>query len=234
MRAEKGRDWTVYLGDCLEILPTLEDDSVSAIITDPPYGIDYQSAWRIDKTTWKPKLAGDDKPCIEWIPLSVHTLTDISCCLCFCRWDVEQVFRDALSINRLIVRSQVIWDRMVHGMGNLEGAFAPQHDNIIFATKGHFAFPGKRPYSVIRVARIAAESLVHPTEKPVPLLSYLIRHVTKIDDIVLDPFMGSGSTGCACLLADRRFIGIEVNEDYFHVAVKRLQEAEMQLRLPGV
>lgn len=64
-------------------------------------------------------------------------------------------------------KAQVIWDKVVHGMGDLRGDFAPCHENVIFATKGRFTFPGKRPKSVIRVQRVDASKLAHPNEKPV-------------------------------------------------------------------
>jgi DNA modification methylase len=59
-------DCTLYLGDCLEIMKSIPDKSVDAVITDPPYGIDYQSAWRTDKLQWKPKIQNDATPFLGW------------------------------------------------------------------------------------------------------------------------------------------------------------------------
>ncbi len=218
----------IYRGDCLEVLPTLAAGSVNLVVADPPYGIDYQSARRIDKSTWKPKLQGDDAPFLDWIPDSVRLLSNAGSCLCFCRWDVEQIFRDAIEAEGLSVKSQVIWDRMNHGMGDLTGSFSPQHDCIVFATKEGFMFPGARPNSIIRVPRIMPEALVHPTEKPVSLLVYLVSHLIRSEQLVIDPTMGSGTTGAACIQTKRRFIGIEIDKNYYEIAKQRLLKTLMQ------
>lgn len=132
----------------------------------------------------------------------------------------------------LAVKSQVIWDRGNHGMGDLEAAFAPQHDVIWFATKGAFVFPGVRPCSVLRAIRVAADKLVHPNEKPVSLMRQLVMAVTTTGATVLDPFMGSGTTGVACMQTGRNFIGIEIDPGYFAIAKRRIEAAQAQMILP--
>lgn len=134
------------------------------------------------------------------------------------------------------VKSQVIWDRDWHGLGDLNGQFAPQHDIIWYATKGRFLFPNGRPKSVLRYRRIAAESLVHPTEKPIDLMSYLVEMLSTEGNIILDPFMGSGTTGVACVNLNRNFIGIEKDAHYFEIAKQRIADAQIspqsQIALP--
>ena len=71
----------------------------------------------------------------------------------------------------------------------------------------------------------------HPTEKPVALFSWILNRFTKEGDTILDPFMGSGTTGVACVQTGRNFIGIEINKDYYDIAEKRITEAQQQLRL---
>jgi len=72
----------------------------------------------------------------------------------------------------------VIWDKCVHGMGDLKKSFGPQHENIIFATKKDFALPYKRPTSVIRIQRVDPQKLRHPNEKPIKLYEYLVNHLS--------------------------------------------------------
>ena len=72
----------------------------------------------------------------------------------------------------------------------------------------------------------------HPTQKPVRLLERIIALVTQPGDTIIDPFMGSGTTGVACVQTGRNFIGIEIDEGYFKIAEKRIKDAEMQMRLP--
>ena len=144
--------------------------------------------------------------------------------ICFTRWDVEQTFIDAMKIAGFNVKSEVIWDKVYHGMGDTKAAFAPSHENIVFAIKGKYSFPGSRPKDLVTFPKINSSKMVHPTEKPVGLLANLISSVTKPGDLILDPFAGSGSTLVAAKKTGRRFIGIELDDDYFVTAQRRIEE----------
>jgi adenine-specific DNA-methyltransferase len=222
---------TIYHGDCLDVLRGLEAESVDAVITDPPYGIDYQSAWRIDKADWKPKIYNDKAPFIWWLWDAFRVTADGGCVLCFCRWDTQEVFRVALDAAGYNVKSQVIWDRGAHGMGDLKASYAPQHDAIWFGTKGAYDFHGGRPASIVRAPRLSGDALLHPNEKPVELMSQLIGSVADSSQTVLDPMMGSGSTLVAAKLRGRQAIGIEIEEKYCEIAVKRLAQEALPLEV---
>lgn len=209
-------------GDCLEEMRNIPDDSIDAVVCDPPYGIDYQSAWRTDKNKWKPKIANDKKPFTEWTDEAFRVMKEGTGLLCFTRWDTEQDFRNALNKSGFKCKQQLIWDKVVHGMGDLKGDFASQHENIIFAVKGRFIFPGKRPKSVFRSQRVTPTDLLHPNEKPIKLLEDITLPITKEGNTVLDMFMGSGVTGIACKNLNRNFIGIELDKKYFEIAKKRI------------
>ena len=218
------RDATLYRGDCMEILPTL--GKVDAVITDPPYGIEFQSARRTETERFA-VIEGDGAPAIDWIPLV--KIRAGGSLICFCRWDVAEAFRSAIVANGFNLKSQVIWDRVVHGLGDLEAAFSPRHDTVWFATSGAgFAFPGKRPASVIRHIRVDPASLRHPCEKPVGLMAELVESITRPRDMVIDPYMGVASTGVACARLGRKFIGIEIERKYFDIACKRIEDAYNQ------
>lgn len=212
----------IYTGDCLETMRLMEDNSVDAIVTDPPYGINYQSVWRIDKNKWKPKIANDKSPYIWWINEAFRVLKEGGAMLCFTRFDTEEDFRKVMRIAGFIDKAQIIWDKKMHGMGDLKGDFAPQHENIIFATKGRFEFQGKRPKSIISVQRVNAEKLLHPNEKPVELMEMLISSISSEGATVLDPFAGSGSTLVACKKLNRNYVGCELSEEYVKIAEARL------------
>ncbi len=218
-------------GDCLERMKELPDESVDAIIADPPYGIDYQSAWLPDQSKWKPKIANDKSPYIWWLKDAFRVLKPNSGLLCFTRYDTESDFRWAMKLAGFTPKSQIIWDKGLHGMGDLKGDFAPQHENLIFATKGKFAFPGKRPSSVISVSRIYAAKLVHPNEKPIELMRQLIEAITPAGGTVLDPFMGAGSSAQAAALAGFNFIGIEMEPTYVEIARQRVGQINTNLGL---
>ena len=185
-------DATLYLGDCLEILPTL--GKVDAAITDPPY----------------PDIVKD----FRITPIDV--LADFEC--------RQLVFWSAVADFPLPWSAIHIWHKP---NGN-----SSQHYERIFERNGH---------AVCRVFRNAAvlpdyvqyrhECVDHPTQKPLSLLGELVSLVTPIDSTILDPFMGSGTTGVACAKLGRKFIGIEIEPRYFDIACRRIEEAYRQPRL---
>ena len=120
-----------------------------------------------------------------------------------------------------------MWDRGAHGAGDTARAFAPQHEVTWFATKGGFRFSGRRPTSVLAHPKPAARRLVHPTQKPEGLMAELVASVVPERGIVVDPFMGSGATGCGCVSTNRRLIGIEMLPAYCDLARARISEAEL-------
>lgn len=224
----------LYLGDCLTVLPTLESGIVDAFILDPPYGIDYQSAWRIDRSQWKPKIANDKEPFLDWLPEAYRITKMGGALVCFCRWDVEDCFKLAIEQAGYEVKSQIIWDKVIHGMGDLNGSFAPQHENMWFAVKGDFKFWNERPKSIIRATRVSAEELVHPNEKPIPLYLSLIDSLVPPNGLLVDCFLGSGNSGKASQILGRNFIGVELDPCHYAVAQRRITEAQAQPSLPGI
>jgi site-specific DNA-methyltransferase (adenine-specific) len=219
------------LGDCMDLMNEMPTETIDAIITDPPYGIDYQSARRTDKSKWKPKIANDKEPYLEWLPEAYRVTKMGGALICFCRWDVEQQFKDAIEDVGFVVKSQVIWDKEIHGTGDLFGAFAPQHENAWFAVKGSFKFWGNRPHSVIRAQRVHSESMIHPNEKPIKLLKSIITSVVPPDGNVLDPFSGSASTLAAALIAKRNVIGFEIDPKVYETAQLRLNKLKSEMGL---
>lgn len=221
---------TVHHGDCLALLPEIENETVDAVITDPPYGIDYQSARRT-ATERHPKIENDKHPFIWWLHDAFRILKANGILLCFCRWDVQEAFKQAIEWAGFTIRSQVIWDREIHGMGDLKASFAPQHDVIWFATKGSYEFPSNRPQSIIRVPRLQGDELRHPNEKPVDLMRYLIQVTTQVGDLIVEPFAGSGSTCLAAMQEGRRCIGMEKDEKYVRLANSRLSSIQITFQL---
>lgn len=218
--------FTVHHGDCLDVLRGMPAESVDAVVTDPPYGIDYQSAWRTDREAWKPKIANDALPFIWWLHDAYRVTKLGGGLLCFCRWDVQEMFRTAIEAAGWDLKSQVIWDRLNHGTGDLKASFGPRHDVIWFAVKGAFEFPWKRPASVLPFERIGGEQLVHPNQKLAALMEYLCRVVCPVGGTVLDPFTGSGATGEGALMAGCSFVGVELSADYAELARRRIAAAD--------
>lgn len=214
---------TVITGDCMSVLRDMATESIDMVITDPPYGIDYQSR-RKEKARRIAKIANDKAPFIWWIYDVARILKRGGGVLCFTRWDAQQVFIDALRLAGLTVKSVIVWDKKAHGMGDLKGSFAPRYEAIIFASKGRYEFPGKRPDDLISCAKVAYQSLTHPNEKPVALLEQLIEATTVPGALILDPFAGSGSTLVAATKKCRQYVGIEIDEQYSKLAAARAAE----------
>lgn len=207
MRKEVIGECELYLGDCLEILPTL--GAIDIIITDPPYGMEFVSNYRLVAHM---KIAGDDNTnLLAWIcNIEVKHSKYI-----FCRWDNLSDVPKPKSI--------ITWVKNNWSMGDLKHEHGRQTEIILFYPGGEHSFPLERPADVIKAPRTVNHN--HPTEKPVQLMRSFIRWTA---GTVLDPFMGSGTTGIACAHMGRRFIGIESNATYFDLACKRIENAYKQ------
>ena len=206
-RVEHIGDATLYLGDCREIMPTL--GKVDAVVTDPPYGMEFRSNHRMDKHL---AIANDDA---EW-PLELATQIDaIHSKYVFCRWD------DLRRIEK--PKSLITWVKNNWSMGDLEHEHARQTEVAAFYPGGGHFWPTGRPTDVIEAPRTGNEH--HPTEKPSQLMWAVVRWTS---GTVLDPFMGSGTTGVACAKLGRKFIGIEIEPKYFDIACRRIEAAYKQ------
>jgi site-specific DNA-methyltransferase (adenine-specific) len=198
---------TLYCGDCREILPTL--GRVDAVVTDPPYGMAFKSNHRKVEHL---RIANDlNSDCLKFacaIP-SRHSS------YVFCRWDNLPEMPKP--------RSFITWVKNNWSMGDLEHEHARQTEGAAFYPGPNHHFPSGRPSDLIRAAR--TDNSFHPTEKPVPLMMSFVGWTS---GVVLDPFMGSGTTGVAAVKMGRKFIGIEIEPKYFDIACRRISDALKQ------
>lgn len=198
---------TLYLGDCLEVVPTLP--VIGACVTDPPYGMEFRSNHRAVRHDAIANDAGAEH--LLW----ACGLRPEHSAYVFCRWDnLPQVPKP---------RSVVTWVKNNWSMGDLEHEHARQTEVILFYPGPQHFFPTGRPQDVIAAPRSGNNN--HPTEKPIELMRPV---VSWTDGVVLDPFMGSGTTGVACAKLGRKFIGIEIEPKYFDIACKRIEQAYAQ------
>jgi len=223
-------DATLHLGDCLNVLATIPDGSVDAILTDPPYGIDFQCHHKTDPGKRLPKIRNDKRPAVAWIREAARVLAPTGCVIVWHRWDVAEEFRVAMDAAGLKPSAQIVWDRVAHGMGNLTAQPAPQHEVAWFAANPGFRFHGARPKSILRAMRPTA-TLEHPNQKPAALMESLVRDYCQPGGLVLDPFAGSGSTGQACIRLGRRFVGVELDPVYHAIAQQNLAAETFKVRM---
>ncbi len=195
-------DATLYLGDCLDIMPTL--GKVDAVITDPPYGI--ADKWQGGgKHGWQKDTANR------------HIRNE---------WDAKPLDRAALKIllnagTDIIIwggnyfdlppsRCWFIWNKPERGFTLAEAEMAwTNRDNVVRVIDAPRSEPGRE----------------HPTQKPLCVMLWCVQ---KTKGVVIDPFMGSGTTGVACAKLGRKFIGIELEERYFNIALQRIEKAYAQ------
>jgi DNA modification methylase len=233
---------TLYHGDCLEVMKSIPDKSIDLVLTDPPYGISFKSA----RQTYQKEIKNDGFD--EWqeiLPKFLQefkrVLTDTGCCCCCCccggggKTPVTAIFTmESLKYFNLI--QTLVWRKFI-GLG---WRYRPSYENIVILSKDkdnyNFYDTSKKCSNVIEGINQdipsrggAGKLLDHPTQKPIELMEHLINIHSQKDYTILDPFMGSGTTGVACRMLGRKFIGIEIDKNYFEIAKQRIQNAQKEL-----
>jgi site-specific DNA-methyltransferase (adenine-specific) len=213
----------IYLGNCLDVLETLADESVDCIITDPPYGINYLSRSHSLPLT---KIANDGEEAYELLDKALaiarYKLKPDRHLYIFTNW---QAFESMAPIVRkyFTLKGALAWIKNNRTRGDLKGNYGYQYEMVLYAHKGRRYLFGKRDSDVLHFDKVPTQLMQHPTEKPVKLLEYLIAKSTAEGETVLDMFMGSGSTCVAAKRLHREYIGIELEKEWFEVATKRLE-----------
>ena len=242
--------YSLYRGDCLTEMNSIRDGSVDMILIDPPYGttplhwdnvINFERLWNQLHRVAKPNatiVIFAQEPFASFARMS-----NIREYRYDWYWEKERltnVFqvkrRPGKTVENICVfyKEQCIYNPQKHEhlgppVKNKVG------DNARWSVTQSGYNQNTKPFSynddgtrhptqVLRINRDNPRERLHPTQKPVELLEYLIKTYTNEDMIVLDPTMGSGSTGVACLNTNRNFIGIELDDQYFTVAENRLKE----------
>lgn len=201
---------TLYLGDCMEVLPTL--GRFDAVVTDPPYGINENS----DKVASRGKLAAPkDYGSFDWdaAPASRQQIDLIRSC------SSHQIIFGGNYFDLPPSSCWLIWDKQ-----NGDNDFADCElawTNLRKAVRRiYWRWNG--------MIRKGHEDRFHPTQKPLGVMEWCLTHLPAGVSIVCDPFMGSGTTGVACVKAGLSFIGIERDERYFDIACNRIEDAYKQ------
>jgi site-specific DNA-methyltransferase (adenine-specific) len=213
--------------DCMDILKQLPDKCIDLVLTDPPYGMCYQSSWRTDKY----KLIENDNNLDwlnDWLNEIKRIIKDDAMLYIFCSWHHIDEFKKQIE-NFIKVKNILIWNKNNFGSGDLYADYAPKYENIIFCNPRNKHLNGNRIPNVIDCAKTLND--LHPTQKPEKLFSLLINKSSNENDLILDCFSGSGTTAVACHNLNRRFICIEKDEDYYKASVERLENAKAQLKL---
>ncbi|WP_303753353.1 site-specific DNA-methyltransferase [Enterococcus sp. S86.2] len=206
----------------------IPDGSIDMILTDPPYLMDYRSNRRPASTRFMPiqnDTVANGKYCIEQSFAEYERVLKSNTALyVFCSWHHIDFFKTEFQ-KHFTLKNIIVWNKNNHGSGDLRGAYAPKHEFILYGHKGRSIFREKRLPDVLEFPKVPSAKLLHPTEKPISLLNVFLRNNSDEGATVLDPFMGSGTTGVACKNLSRNFIGYELDDEYFEIAKERIEGA---------
>ena len=215
-------DATLMLGDCLEILPTL--GKVDAVVTDPPYGVGLtakQNKWVTN--VGDGYASTDDSP--EFV--SAVVVPAINMCRDFSRDVIVTPGTRCLWLYPPADDLGTIFNNS--GAGRTRWGFGCNHPVLFYGKCPYLSKGlGSRPNSWDQPATDFADKNGHPCPKPIGMMMWLVKRGSLPRETVLDPFMGSGTTGVACAKLGRKFIGIEIEPKYFDIACKRIEEAYKQ------
>lgn len=210
-RVEIIGDATLYLGDCREILPALMAD---AIVTDPPYGINRNSEKKVDRGGHSGRKA-----------------------FAYVGWDKVRPSAEVFSLLMEKATHHIIW-----GGNYFSDLLRPSpkwlvwnKEQRISQSDGELAWTslsGALRIFDLNRGFLTSDGVVHPTQKPVALMTWCIDQLPLDTVTIMDPYMGSGSTGVAAIRRRRKFVGIEAHEPYFEAARLRIIEAMRQPEMP--
>lgn len=245
---------SIYHMDCLEGMKLIKDKSISMIFTDPPYGIDYQSNWGRDgKKLSKIKNDDNLDWFQDFSDECFRVLEDNSAIYCFTRFDVYPIMYNSLVKSGFKVKNLLVLQKgQKGGNGDLQAQYSNDCELLIYANKGRRKFnktklaktDGRKGASEFRTrlpnvwfdttyntypkatVNVSNQNgnIIHPTEKNVEMIKWFLEISSNEGDLVLDPFMGSGSTALACINTNRNYIGFELEEKYYNISIERINK----------
>ena len=239
----------LYCGDSLKILPQLAAGSVDAVVTDPPYSSGGQFRGDRARSTvekyvsaafvTRQEFSGDNLDqrvfmvwASWWLSAAKQTCNDGAVLCVFSDWRQIPAMTDAIQCGGWVWRNLATWWKP--GCRMVRGRFSSSAEYIIYATNGAHESDGEESVqNVFSCATLVGDAKQHIAEKPLVVMCWILKTI-RMHGMVLDPFMGSGTTGVACVQTGRRFIGIEIERRYFDIACHRIEAAQKGLKPQSV
>lgn len=230
------KNYKLYLGNAYTIIDELIKNNVKVnhIITDPPYNISHENNFNTLKCPRQGVDFGEwDKnfDLFSWIPKYEKILDKNGSMIIFCSYRYISFIIKTMEESNLEVKDVLVWKKSNPMPRNIERRYVQDMEFAIWGVKKGakwvFNKDKKKPYmrSMFETSTVSGnERTSHPTQKSLQLMQDIIKIHTNENDIVIDPFMGSGTTGLACLNLNRRFIGIELDKNYFNLSIDRLKK----------
>jgi adenine-specific DNA-methyltransferase len=220
----------LWHGDSRELLQKI-DEPVHCVITDPPYGMKYKSNMATTQAgkSYANEIEADEdlegaiRLFEEVMGVLIPKMTDDSDLYVFTMWKIVGPWMDAVqSLPGINMNMMLVWNKGDPGMGDLDG-WGCGYELILAAKKGRRANPYRRS-GILNFDKVRPGKMIHPTEKPVPLLEALVKMSTHRDELIVDPFGGSFSVGMAAKQTGRRAICIEKDKKFYDRAIRRFTE----------
>ena len=219
---KKETNQNIIHGNCLNVLPTLSKNSFDLLLTDPPYGMDFKSGWNNKSKIKNDKIQDTILLFDEALKQTVDLLKEDAHFYIFGNINFLELIKPIIE-KHLNLKNILIWDRGVIGMGDLK-SYGNSFDIIYFGyNKKYKDLNGNRDRDILNFNRVTPSKNIHPTEKPIDILEYLIKKSTMENNKILDPFAGGGSTLLASKNTNRKCTGIELEEEYFDMINLKLQ-----------
>jgi site-specific DNA-methyltransferase (adenine-specific) len=231
-------DWRdrIFCEDALAGLARIPDAAIDLIIADPPYGLGKDYGNDSDKLDADAYLLWME----QWIDAALPKLKPNGSLYIFLTWRYSpEVF--VMLKKRMTMLNEIIWDRRVPSMGGGTRKFSSVHDTVGFFAKAkdyyfdldaELGYNPKDVWSVSRLHKEHRERADHPTQKPLEIVERMLKASCPPGGVVLDPFMGSGTTAAAAIRCGRHYVGFELNAEYCELIEKRLQVL-MSVDKPG-
>lgn len=234
---------TLFKGDCLEVMATLPDNSIDLVLCDPPYGttrckwdsvIPLQPMWRQLNRIAKERAA--IILCCAQPFTSALVMSNPAAFRYSLVWEKTNAtghlnagrrpMRAHEDLSVFYKKQPVYNPQMTGGHKRKTATRRPGRSTLVYGAEQGLAYDSvqRMPRSVLKFARDTQTESLHPTQKPVDLMAYMVRTYSNPGDVVLDFTMGSGTTGVACKREGRSFVGIELNDEYFKIAEGRIAE----------
>jgi|SRR3990167_1987338 len=215
----------IYCGDTLTILKEMPDEFVDCVITDPPYNINLSENYYSNRKR-KNYSGYVDKPPkhSEWIPEVCRVLKKNTHFYCFSGYtEIANLIQESLKAG-FELKGIIVWHKEWTGWiaGSYGYKYKPMSELCCFFSKGKRKINNPETPDILKAKRM--RNINHPCPKPIDLLARFIENSTNEDDVILDNFIGSGTTAIASKLLKRNFIGIELNPDYVKLVEQRLRQ----------
>lgn len=227
----------IYTGDARELSQAISDESVDLIVTDPPYGIGYAS-YRKTRMNGQPRINapdfGEDIYDSLWLIEAFRVLKYGGALYMFTRWDILPRWQSDIQKVGLKVVQRLIWDKTHWGMGDLR-YYGSQTEDILFAVKGkHVMRWEKRQGNMLVGNKYCPREgqYDHPTQKPESVIERLVLNSASRGDVVLDPFVGSGTLPVVCKRNDILYLAFDISPEYVKMARQRVRDTQPPLFVP--